>query len=83
LTDENDVNGTLLDIFVHDMWTGETWRISNNTGGRQGNDPSEAPSMSWNGLIVAFASRAANLVPKETNGNEDVFVQINGRLFGR
>lgn len=80
LTDDEDVNGRLLDVFMHDMWTGETWRISNNTNGEQGNAQSEACVMSANGMIVAFASNATNLAPNDTNGFMDIFVHINVRL---
>ncbi|MFN8139313.1 MAG: hypothetical protein U0R49_05900 [Fimbriimonadales bacterium] len=80
LTDDGDINDRLLDVFMHDMWTGETWRISNNTNGEQGNAQSEASVMSANGMIVAFASNATNLAPNDTNGFMDIFVHINAML---
>ncbi|MFN8139928.1 MAG: hypothetical protein U0R49_09045 [Fimbriimonadales bacterium] len=80
LTDDGDINDRLLDVFMHDMWSGETWRISNNTNGEQGNAQSEASVMSANGMIVAFASNATNLAPNDTNGFMDIFVHINSRL---
>ncbi|MFN8138726.1 MAG: hypothetical protein U0R49_02890 [Fimbriimonadales bacterium] len=80
LTDDGDINDRLADIFMHDMWSGETWRISNNTNGEQGNAQSEACVMSANGMVVAFASNATNLVPNDTNGFMDIFVHINSRL---
>jgi hypothetical protein len=40
-----------------------------------GNDAAVAASISSNGDIVAFTSRASNLVPNDTNGFTDLFVR--------
>lgn len=80
LVDEPDVNGTEPDVFMHDMWTRETWRISHSTSGEQGDRGSGIPSMSGNGRIVAFESGATNLVPNDTNGYTDIFVRVNWSL---
>jgi len=40
-----------------------------------GNDAAVAASISGNGDIVAFTSRASNLVPNDTNGFTDLFVR--------
>lgn len=68
------------DIFVHDLQTRQTIRISvasNNTQGN-GNSGGEyyygAPSVSGDGRYIAFWSEASNLVPGDTNGVVDVFV---------
>ena len=50
------------DIFVHTIATGITQRISNSATGIQGNQSSEAPTISGNGRYVAFWSNANNLV---------------------
>ena len=63
-----------LDVFVHDRLTGETERVSVNSTGGQGNDESQGHSMTPDGRYVAFASRASNLVQRDTNGSPDVFV---------
>ncbi len=68
----DDSNG-LYDIFVHDRETGTTERISVGSGG-EANGDSIYPSLSDNGRLVAFASRASNLVPDDSNGVTDVFV---------
>lgn len=68
-----DTNG-VWDVFVHDRQTGRTTRVSVDSGGLQGNQRSEDPSISPDGRYVAFTSRAADLVPGDTNGFEDVFV---------
>jgi CSLREA domain-containing protein len=68
-----DANGK-MDIFVHDMQTGTTTRVSVDSNGMQANDSSIELSISADGRYVAFESRATNLVPEDTNGELDVFV---------
>jgi len=62
------------DIFVHDRLKHQTTRVSISSGGRDGNNWSEHPSISADGRYVAFASSASNLVAGDTNGHEDIFV---------
>ena len=62
-----DTNGT-WDIFVHDMQTGATTRVSVASDGTQGNSSSEFASISSDGRYVAFESFANNLVSEDTNG---------------
>ena len=59
------------DIFVRDLSTNTTTRLSVDSAGNQGNNDSEFPSISANGQKVAFSSFASNLVPGDTN---NVFV---------
>jgi Tol biopolymer transport system component len=68
------------DVFVHDLQTGETTRLSVDSGGDQGNDWSGLPSVSGDGRFVAFMSWAKDLVPEDRNGSADVFV--HARLTG-
>ncbi len=63
------------DIFVRDVETGATRRASLTDSGAQGNNHSENPSISGDGLYVAFTSKASNLVSGDTNGVVDVFVR--------
>lgn len=63
------------DIFVHDRKTGKTQLVSVGSSGHEGNGTSESPSISNHGGWVAFYSDASNLVPGDTNRNEDVFVR--------
>jgi Tol biopolymer transport system component len=69
----NDTNGT-LDVFVRDLVTRETQRVSVGRGGVQANDSSGAASLSRDGRIVAFYSNATNLFPNDANASTDVFV---------
>ena len=68
-----DTNGD-CDVFVHDLTTGETVRVSVNSAGIQGNSESFFASLSAKGRVVAFTSDASNLVAEDTNGDSDVFV---------
>jgi Tol biopolymer transport system component len=63
------------DVFVRDLITGGTRRVSVGMGGRQPNGPSGQPSLSPDGRFVAFRSAASNLVRRDTNGVPDVFVR--------
>ena len=69
----SDTNGK-FDIFVHDLQTGTTVRVSVASGGGEGNGHSYSPSISGDGRYVAFYSEANNLVASDTNGSTDVFL---------
>lgn len=68
-----DTNG-VSDVFVHDLQTGATERVSVDSSGAQGNGGSFTPSISSDGRFVAFFSQASNLVTSDTNGRSDIFV---------
>jgi Tol biopolymer transport system component len=68
------------DIFVHDRQTGTTTRVSVASDGTEGNGASSYPSISADGRYVAFNSLSWNLVPDDTNNQNDVFV--HDRLTG-
>lgn len=74
-----DTNG-MFDVFVHDLHTGQTERISVANDGTQGNDASGIDLMyadlSGDGTIVAFGSDASTLVADDTNWTRDVFVNV-------
>jgi archaellum component FlaF (FlaF/FlaG flagellin family) len=63
------------DIFVHDLQSGETTRLSVDGAGNQGYGDSEESVISASGRYVAFTSFASNLVQGDTNGMEDVFIR--------
>jgi hypothetical protein len=69
------------DVYVRDLQTGVTERVSVSSSGGQGNDESGAPYMSPDGRFVSFHSVASNLVAGDTNGFLDVF--RHDRLTGR
>ncbi len=70
----NDTNGS-SDIFVRDLQTGVTERISVASDATQANAGSSDASISADGRIVVFTSNASNLVVGDTNGKSDVFVR--------
>lgn len=69
-----DDTNNAWDIFVHDIGSGETKRVSVSSDGSQANNGSYGVSISSDGRYVAFGSPASNLVPDDTNDVMDVFV---------
>jgi Tol biopolymer transport system component len=70
----NDTNDS-PDVFLRDVWTQTTIRISVGDQGQQGDGDGLEPALAGNGRYVAFFSYAPNLVPNDTNGKPDVFVR--------
>src|SRR4028119_2147177 len=70
----NNINNS-DDIFVRDLLTNTTTRVSVDSAGNPGNDSSVNPSISADGRFVAFHSGATNLVPGDTNNNDDIFLR--------
>ena len=68
-----DTNGS-QDVFVHDRVSNTTTRVSVATGGGQGNNESGDPAISGDGKIIAFESKASDLVPGDSNNTWDIFV---------
>lgn len=64
------------DIFVHDMRTGATRRVSVSSGGVEADAYSTNPAIASNGSVIAFESDAGNLVSSDTNITTDVFAQL-------
>ncbi len=69
-----DTNG-VADVFVHDLQTRATTRVSIGPTGDQANGESYDPAISGDGRYVAFASVASNLVAGDTNDVPDMFVR--------
>ena len=69
-----DTNG-VTDIFVRDLQTGTTERVSVGSSGAQANGQSLGPTISGDGRFVAFRSAASNLIQGDTNGVGDIFVR--------
>lgn len=69
-----DTNG-VDDIFVHDLQTGLTTRVSESSGGIQANGGSNIAACSGDGQYIVFISSASNLVAGDTNGARDIFVR--------
>jgi archaellum component FlaF (FlaF/FlaG flagellin family) len=74
----DDTNGT-TDVFVHDLQTGATERVSVDSAGNEGDSYSNtagftAAALSADGRFVVFGSDSDNLVSGDTNGQTDAFV---------
>lgn len=73
LGDLNALTGG-ADVFLHDVVTGHTVRVSAAALGLSANGESDFPTISADGRYVGFDSTATNLVPGDSNGAGDVFV---------
>jgi Tol biopolymer transport system component len=71
----SDDTNAARDVFVRNVQTGQTTRLSVSSTGAQANGDSFAPAISADGRYVAFASAASNLVDGDTNDANDVFVR--------
>lgn len=69
-----DANG-MADVFVRNLVTNTTWRVSVSTDRMEGNNDSGQPSISGDGAHVAFHSSASNLVPNDENLQLDCFIR--------
>jgi Tol biopolymer transport system component len=71
----NDTNGR-RDIFLRDRVTGITTRESvDGSGAQEDWDCAEIPSISADGTVLTFVSKATNLVTGDKNGFPDAFVR--------
>ncbi len=70
-----DDTNAAVDIFVHDLMTHRTKRVSISSAGIEGRKRSFGPSISDDGRYIAFWSLAYNLVGNDTNRVADVFVR--------
>ena len=67
--------GGVGDVFVRDLLTGQTTRITVALAGGEPDGPSGRSSISGDGRYVTFVSAAGNLVSGDTNGIADIFVR--------
>ncbi len=70
-----DTNG-VSDVFVRDLATDTTTRVSVGRGGAEANGASAMPAISATGAAISFDSAATNLVADDHNAINDVFVRI-------
>jgi len=66
------------DIFVKDLDTNQTTRISTSSTGTQASGNSADPAWSPDGTRIAFDSDANTLVPGDTNVHPDIFIKNLG-----
>ncbi|MBM3988134.1 MAG: calcium-binding protein [Planctomycetes bacterium] len=63
------------DVYVRDFAANSIARASTTWNGLEGNGGSMRPSISPDGLFVAFESQASNLVNGDTNYQNDIFLR--------
>jgi hypothetical protein len=69
-----DTNNS-TDVFIRDLTTGTTERVSVDSGGNQGTGAFGASSVSGDGRYVSFFSDSSSLVAGDSNGVSDIFVR--------
>lgn len=75
----NDTNA-VRDIYVRDIESGTTSRVSVATDGTQANADSSMPAITPDGRFVTFTSSSANLIPGLPTGGPRVY--LHDRLTG-
>ena len=68
-------DGEAVDIFLRNLETKKTKRVSAAMDGSEPNNNSYEPSISSDGRRVAFYSDASDLVPDDTLGFGDIFIR--------
>jgi RHS repeat-associated protein len=67
-------NNGVIDVFLYEVATGTNVLVSRTPSGTSGNFTSSLPDLSADGRFVVFYSQASDLVPGDTNNQQDVFV---------
>lgn len=68
-----DTNGFVRDVFVRDLLTNTTTRVSVSSSGAEAPTGGDSAAISTNGRFVGFVT-GSSLVPEDTNGWADVYV---------
>jgi Tol biopolymer transport system component len=76
----SDDNGAFTDVFLRDLLSNVTTRISVTSSGGPSASHSYNPTVSGNGVLVAFETVAANLVSGDTNSAADIL--LRNRFLG-
>jgi len=71
-----DSNG-VRDVFLHDVTTAETTRVSVATDGSQADADCYAPNVGGGAAMVAFDSEASTLVAGDSNPGSDIFLHTD------
>lgn len=67
-------NNEFVDIFVHDIASGTTERVSVNDLGVEENSTNWQPDISGNGDFIVYSSYATNLDLRDNSSDADVFL---------
>jgi Tol biopolymer transport system component len=76
----NDDSNETTDMFVRDLQTPVTTRVSVTSSGTQASGMGYSPSISADGQLVAFSSLAPDLVSDDPNGKWTVSSGIARRI---
>jgi Tol biopolymer transport system component len=68
-------NNDRRDIFLYNLSTQKTIRVSLDSAGNESNGISTEPALSADGRYVVFDSNATNLVANDSNGRYDIFMR--------
>jgi Tol biopolymer transport system component len=71
---QSDDTNKKTDVYLHDLDSKETTRISIGPGGVEGNGGSFSPSLSADGRFISYWSNASGLVADDSNKVGDVFL---------
>lgn len=71
--DETD-SGEYRDVYVHDLETGDTTRVSVDAEGGEGGRGSRSPAINYDGQFIAFIT-GNSFVMDDENGSQDVYVK--------
>jgi uncharacterized repeat protein (TIGR01451 family) len=66
---------TVADLYVKDLVSGDIALASTTAGGTKGDGDSSSPSLSADGMTVAFFSHATDLDPADPDAGADVYVK--------
>lgn len=66
------------DVFIRDLGSNTTDRVSLTASGTQINEASSGPWISGDGSATAFASIGTNVVPADTDATSDVYIRGPG-----
>lgn len=69
-----DDTNNAYDVFIHEIATGRTERVSLSAEGRQCRLGGHSGQISNDGRLVAFASLSEDVVPGDANGLPDIFL---------
>jgi Tol biopolymer transport system component len=70
-------SNSVRDVFLHDVATDETIRVSVATDGSQADADCYAPNVGGGGDLVAFDSEATTLVAGDSNPGSDIFLHTS------
>lgn len=74
-------NNAQADVFLHDLQTGTTTRVSETSAGVGGNADSVNASIGQDASVIAFTTASTNLDPTVANGNDQILVTAAGGGF--